>query len=335
MNRPEIIKLLANQLKASDHTNELNHALTHSSYTDGGSDNDNSRYVFLGQFAFRGYVAEIIYNFAPGTGTQLQHILGNIFKNEHLLTIYNHFKLEKLIRYGDKFDHKTHRHIFVFGLLGFIYKFCSDETKVAFVRRHFILPNKHLFNTEMHGSDLLGQCNVIARMLFQETVFVETLKTEDNAWKTTVMVNTYEIATETSVSYRYSQQKTLKKALKQLAEDLEFIEKGNPDFEARRSRIEEIQSAQYQQQKEEKKRLQAEKEARKRTENILKKEKRKADKEKKDELRRKAKADIKKKKESRKGKDTIYREYSAEEIATMNPAKRRRLEDLGILAKQR
>jgi len=44
---------------------------------------------------------------------------------------------------------------------------------------------------------------------------------------------------------------------------------------------------------------------------------------------------LKAKKESRKGKNTIYREYSAEEIAAMNPAKRRRLEDLGILAKQK
>lgn len=335
MNRPESIKTLANQLKATDHTNELNRALTHSSYTNGGSDNDNSRYVFLGQFAFRGYVAEIICNFAPGTGTQLQHILGNIFKNEQLITIYNHFKLEELIRYGDKFDHEVHRHIFVFGLLGFIHKFCSDETKQTFIRRNFILPNKHLFTTEMQSSDLLGQCNVIARMLFQETVFVETLKTENNAWKTTITVNKYEIVNETSVSYRYSQQKALKKALKQLAEDLEFIESGNPDFEARRSRIEDIQSEKFIKQKEEKLRLQAEKEERKRTENRIKKQKRIADKEKLDEKRRNTKATVKKNKESRKGKNTIYREYSAEEIEAMNPAKRRRLEDLGILAKQK
>ncbi|OQA01430.1 MAG: hypothetical protein BWY70_00383 [Bacteroidetes bacterium ADurb.Bin408] len=79
----------------------------------------------------------------------------------------------------------------------------------------------------------------------------------------------------------------------------------------------------------------AEKEERKRTESLIKKQKRKAEKEKQDMARRKAKAEAKLKKESRKGKNTIYREYSAEEIATMNPAKRRRLEDLGIIAKQK
>ncbi|MGB4415059.1 MAG: hypothetical protein WBI53_09275 [Paludibacter sp.] len=39
--------------------------------------------------------------------------------------------------------------------------------------------------------------------------------------------------------------------------------------------------------------------------------------------------------EVKKGKNTIYRKYSAEEITAMNRAKRRRLEDLGILPRQR
>ena len=50
-----------------------------------------------------------------------------------------------------------------------------------------------------------------------------------------------------------------------------------------------------------------------------------------DKNRRKVKEEARIKKQSRKGKNTIYRDYSADEIAQMNPAKRRRLEDLGIL----
>ena len=54
-----------------------------------------------------------------------------------------------------------------------------------------------------------------------------------------------------------------------------------------------------------------------------------------DRKRRKIKEEVKLKKQSRKGKDTIYREYTTNEIAAMNPAKRRRLEDLGILSKSK
>lgn len=81
--------------------------------------------------------------------------------------------------------------------------------------------------------------------------------------------------------------------------------------------------------------MQAEKEERKRTESKIKKEKRKAEKEKIDELRRNTKASVKKTKEKKKGRNTIYRDYMEEEIAAMNPAKRRRLEDWGILSKKK
>ena len=53
-----------------------------------------------------------------------------------------------------------------------------------------------------------------------------------------------------------------------------------------------------------------------------------------DEERRKAKEESKKKKASRKGQNTIYRDYTAEEIAAMSSAKRRMLEDKGILPKR-
>ena len=103
MDRHELLKTLAKRLKAEVYSNELNKALTHSSYPDTAEEDNNSRYVFLGQFAFKGYVAEIIYNFVPGTGTQIQHLLGNLFKNEHLHTLYDKLKLNELKRCGVEF----------------------------------------------------------------------------------------------------------------------------------------------------------------------------------------------------------------------------------------
>lgn len=335
MDRHEQIKILSKRLKADEHSNELNKALTHSSYTESDEDDNNSRFVYLGQFAFRGYVADLIYKFTPGTGTQLQHILGNLFKNEHLNIIYDSFHLEELIRYGGNFDAKAHRHIFVFGLLGFIHKYSPDELKQMLISRYFIIPNKHLFSQSSKSNDLQAQCNVISRILFQEPVFIEIVRNANGLWQTTVSIKESVIACETSVSHRYSRQKTLKKAFMQLADVLNFIETTRPEFDVNQSRLQQIRDAKFQQQKEELLRQRAEKEERKRTESLIKKQKRKADKEKQDALRRKSKADLKAKKESRKGKNTIYRDYSAEEIAAMNPAKRRRLEDLGILAKQK
>jgi len=52
-----------------------------------------------------------------------------------------------------------------------------------------------------------------------------------------------------------------------------------------------------------------------------------------DKQRRNTKEEAKIKNKAVKGQNAIYREYSADEIATMNPAKRRRLEDLEILSK--
>lgn len=214
MNRPDQIKALAKRLKAEDYSNELNKALTHSSYTESNENDNNSRFVYLGQFAFRGYVADLIYKFTPGTGTQLQHILGNLFKSEHLNTLFDRFGLEELIRYSGKFDPKAHRHIFVFGLLGFIHKYCPDDVKQILISRYFILPHKHLFSAANKSNGLQAQCNILSRILFQEPVFIDINRTENGLWQTTVSVKESVISCETSVSHRYSRQKTLKKALK-------------------------------------------------------------------------------------------------------------------------
>jgi hypothetical protein len=335
MDRHEQIKALAKRLKAENHSNELNKALTHSSFPDISEENNNCRYIFLGQFAFKGFVADILYEYTPGSGTLLQHTLGNMFKNEHLHTLYDKLKLNEIIRCGAEFDHKKHKHIFVFGLLGFIHQYAPEEVNRQFVSCNFIIPNKHLFSHKSNNNDFQAQCNVLSRILFQEPVFIDIVQNEIGLWQTTVSVKDSIIACEISVSHRYSRQKTLKKALKQLADDAYFIETTRPEFDNRQSLLTQIRDEKFQQQKEEKLRLQAEKEERKRTENLIKKQKRKVDKEELDAKRRLTKAVVKKEKESKKGKNTIYRDYSAEEIAAMNPAKRRRLEDLGILTKQK
>ena len=334
MNRHDLIKALATRLNAEKHYNELNCALTHSSFN-ANSDTNNSRYIFLGEFAFRGYVATLLHRFVPGTGTQLQHILGNIFKNEHLNTLYEKFNLQNCIRHGEKFNHIQHRHIFVYGLLGFIQYFVPEEKKEQFVSHYFILPNKHLFEPSVKSSDFLAQCNILSHIVFQQAINVDIRRTTENVWQTTISVGDYVLAKETSVSHRYSRQKTAKKALKTLADDLQFFESLKPGYNEKISRMDQLRSERILQQKALYLHEVEQKQKRKQIENQLKKEKRQREKAEQDLARRKTKAEAAKRKESKKGKNTIYRNYSDEEIASMNAAKRRRLEDLGILTKQK
>ncbi|WP_172920020.1 hypothetical protein [Capnocytophaga canis] len=52
-----------------------------------------------------------------------------------------------------------------------------------------------------------------------------------------------------------------------------------------------------------------------------------------DQKRRQTKQQEKERKTSRKGRNTIYREYTREEIAAMSNSKRRNLQDRGIIPK--
>lgn len=336
MNRPNKIRFLARMFNLETEHQQLNIALTHRSfYKNGKDEKSNSRFVFIGMFAFKGEVASYMSQFVPGTGMQLQHALGNLFRNETLLKIFDSFRLKEVIRYGNDFDAENHTHIFVYAFLGFLYKYLSDNDLNKFISQNIILPNYKFIDFSGKSKDLEAQCNVIAKILFGCKVKTETEKWNEKEFVTTVSISEYIVSKETAGGYRYSRTKSLKKTLKKLSEDMFFIESQKPDFMLKINRIEQLQEEKIKHQKEEKLRLQAEKEERKRQENAIKKQKRIEEKAKLDLARRKAKADAKLKKESRKGKNTIYRAYSAEEIASMNAAKRRRLEDLGILSKQK
>ena len=60
---------------------QLRSVLTHSSFYE-KEGKGNSRYIFAGMFVFKGQVAEVLYRYFTGDGTRLQHILGNLFRQE-------------------------------------------------------------------------------------------------------------------------------------------------------------------------------------------------------------------------------------------------------------
>ena len=98
---------------------QLREVLTHSSfYEDAGK--GNSRYVFAGMFVFKGMVAQVLYRYYTGEGTKLQHVLGNLFRNERLERLFDELKLKQFVRAGEYFDISTHKHIFVYAVFGYV-----------------------------------------------------------------------------------------------------------------------------------------------------------------------------------------------------------------------
>ena len=229
-------KTLATRLKTPETANELKIALTHSSFykTD---NNGNSRYIFLGMYAFKGEVAEILFRYLPATGTQLQHALGNLFKNEHLERLFFAFELKNYIRHGIEFEVDKRRHIFVYGLLGYLFAHCGKENLREFIVKHFILPFQHVILPKTHNRDTETQCNLLSEILYNCRMRI-AIEKEDELFCATVTAGNRLLAQERSKSYRYVRRKTLKKALITLAGSAEEYEQQQPGYEARRQQVE-------------------------------------------------------------------------------------------------
>ena len=80
---------------------KLREVMTHSSFYE-QEGKGNSRLVFAGMYVFRGQVAEVLFRYATGEGTRLQHLLGNMFRNERLERMFDEWRLWQFARAGEK-----------------------------------------------------------------------------------------------------------------------------------------------------------------------------------------------------------------------------------------
>lgn len=319
---------LALKLRTENFVSELKTALTHKSfYAQANETKGNSRYVFAGMFAFKGAVADVLFRYVPGAGTQLQHALGNMFKNECLEKIFTSFRLEKLIRYGGDFKADSHRHIFVYGLLGYLYVHANEEARLAFIRRHFILPSKHLFVNTEQRNDLAAQCDMLANMLFGHRPKLEVNRNAAGQWTSTLSVNETVLASETSSSHRYSRHKTLKNALIHLLERLQKADEQQAGYADLKQRMEGIALQKTAAQKAEKQAAYKKKQEEKAEIREKKKQQRELQARLQDKKRREAKAAAK----LRKQRQQEMAAQRAAAMANMSADKRRRLQDKGWL----
>jgi hypothetical protein len=312
------------RIKTKTTANELKKALTHKSFCKNEKGNHNSRYVFCGMYAFKGLVAQILYDWFPHEGTQLQHILGNLFKPEILERIFAYYDLNKLVRHGIELDVEKHRSVFVYGFLGFLFTHTPEEVKKDFIFTHFLLPNEHLFPSEQKSKDLEAQCHQLAKKLYEKPVNITVARVPENKhWQTTIAVNDTVLAREDSVSYQYAHKKALKKALIILAGKNQENALQSEDYVLRLQALEEQRRQKIEQQKAVKLATYQAKAERKKAERAAAKAKQAEMKQLQDQKRKQAKLRAKERKDER-ARQAAIRERQA---TTMSANKRRHLQD--------
>ena len=311
---------------------EFKQALTHNSAP---NKNNGSRYVFLGQYGFRGILSKWIFENIGGTGMELQHYMGNIFSQSSLEKLYDEWGLKRFIIYGEKCQPEKQKHIFVYSLIGCLMQHTSPERLEKFMLDFFIYPNDHILPKTHFPRDDWQKLIFLCKQNGYEKPSLQYELTDEKKHRFTISLSDGKITKCESVSYRYAKKKTIKKTFDYISLILEERLKKDPVH----LQNEELKSKEFEELKLQKKAEQLQQWEQKQIEKKSKKEHKTSIKKQeaieRDKNRRKVKEDVKIKKHSRKGKNTIYRDYSADEIALMNPAKRRRLEDLGILSKSK
>ena len=169
---------LYNELRKIFSRAQLRTVLTHSSFYE-KEGKGNSRYVFAGMFVFKGQVADVLYKYFTGDGTRLQHILGNLFRQERLERMFDAWKLRQFVRAGSGFNIDTHKHIFVYAIFGYV-STLDDDLRNWFISKYILADDvKHLFTHRKRNRDILAQADEIVRQTDGRRL---TLEMEQIAW---------------------------------------------------------------------------------------------------------------------------------------------------------
>ena len=211
----------------------LRSVLTHSSFYE-KEGKGNSRYVFAGMFVFKGQVAEVLYKYFTGDGTRLQHILGNLFRQERLERMYDEWKLGQFVRAGSGFDIDSHKHIFVYAIFGYV-STLSEDLRGWFISKYILADDvKHLFTHRKRNRDILSQADEIVRQTDGRRLSLEMSVLEDGGHCARAVLSDGTLLCEaTSKSWRYARTKASKMALNLLATPGRKALLSNPEYQAR------------------------------------------------------------------------------------------------------
>jgi hypothetical protein len=221
---------------------KIREALTHYSFYENAENKGNSRYVFAGMYAFKGKVAEILYKYFSGSGTHLQHTLGNLFQNENLHKLFDELELMKLVRADNKFDVKKHKHIFVYGLLGCLYMEGDDVKIELFIRKFFFKDNIIFQKHKTKNKNYWGQLNDFTKQMFDKPALITVEKKGELFYSKIRIKDGETIAEASSKSYRYSRKKAMKLAMKAIVEKPIQEFENNPDYIKRKELVKQQQA---------------------------------------------------------------------------------------------
>lgn len=299
--------------------NNLKQALTHYSFYENKDDNKaNGKLIFAGMFIFKGQVAEILVKYFSGNAAQLQQILGNLFRSEYLHRLFDLWALKKWVRSSEKFDIKSHKHIFVYAIFGCISNMGYDKRR-EFIFKYIINnENLHVFKHVTKNKDIVHQAKELAKITIGEKLKTKMLLTEGALHKAVVLFNNGTVIAEaTSKSYRYARKKAMKNTL-EIISNINFEKYVNESnyIERLQKRIEE--------EKEKKKKELQQKLSEKENRRQEKIEGAKRIKKVRDQARKKAQSEAKKRKAER---EKISARKAAKEQRPLSAKKRRYLED--------
>lgn len=311
---------LFNDLRRLFSRAKLREVLTHTSYYEQqGKDTSkaNSRYVFAGMFVFRGQVADILFRYAAGEGTRLQHILGNLFRKERLDRQFDEWQLRQFVRVSDKFNLKDHKHVFVYAIYGYV-STLDEDIRQWFISKYLIQEAEHLLHHRRRNLNLLAQADDIVYKTDGRRLTLEMELTAEGQHKAKAVLSDGTVLCEAeSKSWRYARHKATKQALDILAMPSRKYILSNPEYQKRVLEKKEEERA--------KRRAEiAARDAQKEEQRALKKEQRKAEARARDAKRRKSQAEAKIRKAENARRAAIK---AAKEARPMSAKKRRFLED--------
>lgn len=314
---------LFNDLRRMFSRSQLREVLTHSSFyeKEGKGKNEgkgNSRYVFAGMFVFKGLVAEVLFRFYAGEGTRLQHVLGNLFRQERLERLFDEWHLKQFARAGESFDIRTHKHIFVYAIFGYV-STLDENTRNWFIAKYIINKDaSHLLSHRKRNRNLLAQADDMVRQTDGRRLTLEMEVTEEGLHKAKAVLSDGMVLCEAvSKSWRYARTKVTKQALNLLAMPQRRYMLSNPEYQARMVERQEVEKAKRKVEVEER-------EAQKKEIREKRKESWKAERRARDARRRASQAAAKKRKAENAARAAAK---AAKEARPMSAKKRRYLED--------
>ncbi len=213
-------------------SNQLKESLTHVSYYNNHKNKKpgNSRLVFLGMYHFRGILAQHLEKFIPGTGQQLQHLLGNLINQKKLILLFDKLELNGLVRKDDDFNIIKHKHIFVYGLLGFFVKYVNKNQIIWFINK-YIITTQDLEKLSGKKPNKLTLLTLLSQQKNGKKPIIRTKLTGDNLYLTEVIINDKQIYKKYSKSKAYSRSTAIDKALRLIVKENNYELLKNKKYE--------------------------------------------------------------------------------------------------------